>query len=179
MARTYTRDARGRFASKGAGSLTTTLRGAASKRAPRRLEFQRLYHGTSKEAARSIRAEGQRISPYGTFGPGVYATTTKSDAKTYANWRAKGGQDRFGDPFPASKEGPAVLTYRVSKRRVRTDAGHGGDLKGYETRDWIAAGNARRTLAVDGSMGVVIMDKALADRSLIRESGMIRRRRRR
>lgn len=174
MARTYARDSRGRFASKGAGNLTTTLRGA-----PQRLEFQRLYHGTSREAARAIRAEGQNISRYGTFGPGVYATTTRADARAYASWRAKGGKDRFGEPFPASKEGPATLAYRVPRRRIRTDAGHGGDLKGYETVDWIAAGNARRTRSIDGRSAVVVMAKGLADRTLDRSTGKVRAPRRR
>jgi hypothetical protein len=158
---------------------TTSTVGKPLGGSSKKLAFSRVYHGTSQESARGIRSVGHNISKYGSFGPGVYATSSKTAAREYANWRAKGGKDRFGESFAASKVGPAILAYRVPRRKIRTDADHGGNLKGYERGDWVAGGGARRTKAMDGRSDVVIMAKGLADKSLIKSRGTITRRRRR
>jgi len=165
MARTYTRDARGRFASKGAGNLTTTLRGAASGRAPRRLEFLRTYHGTSPAAARSIRQDGYRESAGGVIGPGVYTTRRKSIAQQYAN--------ASSDMSPWTEPGQSgvVMRHRVYRPSI---------LRGELIAEQKAARAAGRAFDDASSpLLTVLLPKAVADRSLVRESGMVRRRRRR
>lgn len=87
--RSYRRDARGRFASGGGGS------------APRRLSFQRVYHGTTPAAAASIKRTGFKVDPDGVYGPGAYAGT-KAVAGMY---------------------GKARVAVRVSKRSLVAAAG--------------------------------------------------------
>jgi len=165
MARTYTRDARGRFASKGASNLTTTLRGAAGGRAPRRLEFLRTYHGTDADAARSIRRGGYRESRGGMFGAAVYTTARRRTAQSYA--------ETAGDPALGGS-GPAVIAHRILKSSIAT-----GKRSRPEYEQLARSGRPVRVDPTESGQNIVMLNKAIADRTIIRESGMIRRRRRR
>jgi hypothetical protein len=160
MGRTYARDSRGRFASKGTGNLTTTLRGAASGRAPKRLEFLRTYHGTGTEAARAIKAGGYRESWGGASGPGVYTSKRKSVAQGYAQ-----AMDVIGGKG-------LVIAHRVPKASVVTVSSDAGQR---------AARAAGRPFFDEDSTNLrtVLLNKATADRTMIRSTGTVRRPRRR
>jgi hypothetical protein len=183
MARKYTRDNRGRFASTGAtargGRLKTasggkrerqtmkaekpkgSLRGGAAtpakpesrSTAPKRLNFTLNYHGTSKWSAGEIRKGGYQPSEVGSYGKGVYATTRKSVAREYAK----------------GTSGGAVLTHRVYKKSVNTAA------TPKEGRKF-----GSKVVHYPGSdLKVTVLSKKDADRTLVRGTGTVRRRRRR
>jgi hypothetical protein len=168
MSRRYVRDSRGRFASTGtAGNLTERLRAASTASAPRRLQFEVLHHGTSSAAAAAIKRGGYRESRDGTLGPGVYAATKRKEARGYARIAESPG---VGD-----KEGP-TLRHRLQKGRhpgVSVEAGQGNWEPGY--RQAQQAKGAGQLVRGAGQMsGVVLMDKARADRTLDRSTGRVR-----
>jgi len=148
---------------------------ASPSSAPKRISYRLAYHGTSREAAESIRRGGYQETRHGTFGPGVYATTSKKAAREYADWRSAGGKNRFGESFAASAKGPAVLVHRVPKSRVNDKP-----LPGYLQRDWVSSmGNARRVdKQATGHSPYLVMGAALANSSLARGTGTIRSARR-
>lgn len=146
----------------------------ASGNAPKRISYKLAYHGTSREAAQAIRKGGYKETKHGTYGPGVYTTTNRKAAREYAQWRSAGGKDRFGTSFSASAQGPAVLTHRVPKRKVSK-----GDGYSYEARQAVSQGGARRLpKSVTKHQTYLVMGQGLADRTLVRQEGRIRRRRR-
>lgn len=172
MARTYARDSRGRFASKGTANLTTTLRGAA--KAEKRLSFKIAYHGTNYAAAKAIKGGKFRESVMGLKGPGVYSSTDKQEATTYAQM----ARNIFSSKAPGDKTA-AIVRLRLPKgspRVVQTS---------YRANDWrqqaeksYAAGQAAYWR--DSSDRAVVLPGALADRYKDRsDGGVIRRRRRR
>ena len=168
MARTYKRDSKGRFAGTGtAANLTTTLRGAASSRAPQRLEFLLTYHGTGTEAAKAIKAGGYRPSVNGLMGAGVYTTTKKAMGRNYAR-SMEDLETGYGGGGGAGR----VIAHRLYRPSVVvTSDGRGG------------AGQPRRPgrPVRDTSLKIspVLLDKATADRTMIRSTGTVRRSRRR
>jgi len=140
-------------------------------KAPKRISYLLAYHGTNKESATAIRAGGYKGTRYGTYGDGVYATTSRKGAREYANWRAAGGKNKFGEAFPASALGPAVLAHRIPKGRINK-----GDLPGYMISDWVKSGKARRvSKQATGHSPYVVMNEQLANRTLVNRSGTIRR----
>lgn len=159
MSRTYVRDRRGRFASKGSANLTTTLRGA-----PKRLQFEVLHHGTSASAAASIKRTGWRESEYGALGPGVYTSSSRRTARKYAELTTIGA-DR--------NQGMVRLRLPKNARNVTPV-----DIEGYASRlaaqrmQQARAGGRRIARAV-GSAGqeTLLMSKAQADRLLDRSTG--------
>jgi hypothetical protein len=140
-------------------------------KAPKRISYLLAYHGTNKESAAAIRAGGYKGTRYGTYGDGVYATTSRKAAREYANWRAAGGKNKFGEAFPASALGPAVLTHRIPKGRINK-----GDLPGYMISDWVKSGKARRvSKQATGHSPYVVMNEQLANRTFVNRIGTIRR----
>jgi hypothetical protein len=140
-------------------------------KAPKRISYLLAYHGTSKESAAAIRAGGYKETRFGTYGDGVYATTSRKAAREYAAWRAAGGKNKFGEAFPASALGPAVLTHRIPKGRMNK-----GDLPGYMISDWVKSGKARKvSKRATGHSPYVVMNEQLANRTLVNRSGTIRR----
>jgi hypothetical protein len=151
------------------------VRGGANANVPQRLAFKLAYHGTSQEAAQAIRESGYKETKYGTYGAGVYTTTNRKAAKEYAQWRSAGGKDRYGEQFPASNKGPAVLVHRLPKQKVSV-----GDPYTYENRQIVESGGARRLgKDVTKHQPYVVMGKGLADRSLVKQASTIRKRLRR
>ena len=165
MARTYKRDAKGRFAATGA----TKAKPASG--APKRLKFENAYHGTSIEAGAAIRRGGYRESSDGNLGPGVYATRKRKEARQYSRIAESPG---VGD-----KPG-AVLRHRIPKGRgVTVGTGPGIWSQGYEAAQ-AAKGRGQIVRAKGGDMdSVLLLSKAQADRSLVKPNSTVRRRRRR
>lgn len=155
MARQYRRDARGRFASVG-----------GSSKAPKRLKFLVAYHGTSRSGAKTIKATGYKESADGKIGPGVYATRSKGVAKAYT-YKGHG------------KEPGAILRHRVamqSVHRVRLDR----ERKAAQATEFkTLIGSGKAVVTRNEWAKVVLMSKEKADKTLIRSSGTVRRRRRR
>lgn len=75
--------------------------------AEHRLRFKLYHHGTDTPSAASIRRTGPRPSPQGSQGPGHYVTSDITKARKYARFKG---------------ENPAVVSYRVPKKRVQTTA---------------------------------------------------------
>lgn len=153
MARKYTRDNRGRFAPAG-----------TSASAPKRLKFLIAYHGTSQSGAKTIKATGYRESADGKIGPGVYATRSTQVAKAYT-YKGHG------------KEPGAILRHRVamqSVHRVRLDkerkTAQAAEFKGL-------IGSGKAVVTRNEWAKVVLMSKEKADATLIRSTGIVRRRR--
>lgn len=159
MARKYSRDNRGRFASSGGGA---TARGRSGT-APKRIKLDVLYHGTTAKAAVAIKSGGYReSSSNGIHGRGVYTTSSKKVAKGYAMM----ANDRSA--------GKAILRHRVPRSRVGT--AREGPNQGRDARELIDAGKgARLSWLADP---VTLMGKGLADKTLDRSSGKISRQRR-
>lgn len=148
--RTYRRDAKGRFAAVNAAG-----------KAPNRLEFLRTYHGTSPDAARAIKSGGYKIGVPGFFGSGIYTSTSKSTARNYA----KGPLDANRNRTPGR-----LVAHRVPKGKVvaAKDSARSATPR-------VKAGKAARLQA----QGIVLMGKALADRTIDRSTGKVRAPRRR
>ena len=154
-----------------AGAAGKMAKPVAASNAPKRLSFKLAYHGTSQEAAQAIRKSGYKESKYGTYGAGVYATTDRKAARAYAGWRSAGGKDRFGESFPASAKGPAVLVHRVPKGKVSK-----GDPYSYENRQIVGNGGARRLgKDVTNDRAYLVMGKGLADSSLAKPRSTVRK----
>jgi hypothetical protein len=143
---------------------------------PKRIAFVRVYHGTSKEAAKSIRSGGYKGTPRGLYGPGVYGSTSRKVAREYADWRAAGAPDMTqkrgrAKVKPNSPSG-AVLTHRISTKRLAREA---GKMDSDARRELVSKGRvagiqARHT----GKRGLfAIMRPDIANRTLIRQSGII------
>ena len=142
----------------------------SAKSAPKRLNFQVLHHGTSKEAAAAIRKDGFKASSDGFLGKGVYFSRDKKVAgyyKSVAEGKTGGG---------------AVLRSRVLKNKVQ-------DVK--QDSFFVASAAAKKSAqgllkkgkvaslrAPDDLQKVVATTAGTANRGLIREGGKIRRRRR-
>lgn len=145
---------------------------------PKRIAFVRVYHGTSKEAAKSIRSGGYKGTLRGLYGPGVYGSTSRKVAREYADWRAAGAPDMTqkrgrAKVKPNSPSG-AVLTHRISTKRLAREA---GKMDSDARRELVSKGRvagiriqARHT----GKRGLfAIMRPDIANRTLIRQSGII------
>ena len=144
-------------------------------KAPRRISYLLAYHGTNKESAAAIRAGGYKESRYGTYGAGVYATTSRKGAREYASWRAAGGKNRFGETFPASALGSAVLTHRIPKTRVNRNDTRAA-FNNMAAREWVQSGRARKlSREWTNHVPYVVMNEQLANRTLVNRSGTIRR----
>jgi len=152
---------------------------ASAKRArdqqkPKRLAFARVYHGTSKEAAKSIRSAGYKETLRGLYGPGVYSTTNKKVAREYASWRAAGSPDmttRAGRS-KASKPGGVILAHRVPKSKLARDINR---MDSTARRQVVASGKAATVGAArTGKPGAfAIMGASLANKTLIKQSGIV------
>jgi hypothetical protein len=152
---------------------------ASAKRAkeqqkPKRLAFTRVYHGTSKEAAKSIRAAGYKETPRGLFGPGVYSTTNKRVAREYADWRAAGSPDMTKRRAKTKTNNPegSVLAHRVPKGKLV----RGMDRMTETARRQIVASGRAATVgaAMTGKSGTfAIMGAGLANKTLIKQSGIM------
>lgn len=81
----------------------------ALKRSGKRIEFVRLHHGSDEDSVKSIKKTGPKPSPKGSEGPGHYVTPQKDKAEKYAEFTSK-----------QRKKKPAVVSYRVSKKRIAT-----------------------------------------------------------
>ncbi len=141
---------------------------------PKRLAFTRVYHGTSKEAAKSIRSTGYKETPRGLFGPGVYSTTSKKVAREYADWRAAGSPDmtRRGAKPKTNNVGGVVLAHRVPKNKLVRGMDR---MTAKERRQIVAAGKAATVgAAITGKSGkFAIMGAVLASKTLIKQSGIV------
>ena len=155
-------------------TVAKSIKPGAGK-APKRISFLLAYHGTNKESAAAIRAGGYKETQYGTYGAGVYATTSRKAAREYANWRAAGGKNKFGEAFPASALGPAVLTHRIPKTRVnRNDTREA--FNNMAPREWVQSGRARKlSKEWTNHFPYVVMNEQLANSTLVNRSGTIRR----
>jgi hypothetical protein len=144
-------------------------------KAPKRISYLLAYHGTNKESATAIRAGGYKETRYGTYGAGVYATTSRKAAREYASWRAAGGKNRFGEAFPASALGPAVLTHRIPKTKVNRNDTRAA-FNNMAAREWVQSGRARKlSKEWTNHFPYVVMNEQLANRTLVNRSGTIRR----
>jgi hypothetical protein len=154
---------------------------ASAKRAkeqqkPKRLAFVRVYHGTSKQAAKSIRSIGYKETPRGLFGPGVYGSTSKKVAREYADWRAAGSPDMTRSKGRAkvksNSPGGAVLVHRVPASRLIRKT---GKMQEKVRREIVSRGRAAAVEASStGKRGsFAIMNASLANKTLIRQSGII------
>jgi hypothetical protein len=165
MARRYKRDARGRFAG-GNGS------------APKRLAFLRVYHGTTRKAAAAIRAGGYKESETGQAGRGVYTSRKRKIADKYAGDNA-GYRD---DGKRITRKG-AVLTHRVFKGKVaKVSAPKQESSRGEfsrSTRQIQKVVRARMAASLDDKYSVVLMNRKMADRTLVKSQGTVRASRRR
>lgn len=130
------------------------------------LRFNRVYHGTSANAAQNIRANGYRPSPTGVFGPGVY-TGNKKMAQQYADSAGR-----------ANGSGGRVLAHRVPAKGSKTVQFEKGNnprvspQKGL-VQDRLRQGKTTRINYGNGSH-VTNLTKAQADRSLIPANGQMR-----
>jgi hypothetical protein len=52
--------------------------------AQKTIKMLRVYHGTTPENAKKIKEKGFNQSEHGTYGPGVYSSTSKNVARRYA-----------------------------------------------------------------------------------------------
>lgn len=139
--------------------------------APKRLKFQVLYHGTSKDAANAIRKGGFKESGDGFLGKGVYFSRDKRVAgyyKSVAEGKSGGG---------------AVIKSRVLKDRVtdvKQDSFFVASAKAKKSaQGLLRKGRSASLQAPDDIQKVVATTAKTANRGLIRETGKIRRRRRR
>lgn len=227
MARKYSRDNRGRFASSGSGGATarggrlktaagdkrqgqtmkaaggqkgtigkskglkkpeTTSRKAAAKTdnkplaattangkrlggSNQKLEFQRLYHGTSKGAADSIRNSGFKKSEDGFLGKGVYFSSDKKVAGYYKS--VAEGKTGSG----------AVLAVRVPKSKinpVQQDSFFvASKAAKSKAQKLVNRNKVVKLQAPDDIQKVVLANEKTANQGLIRSNGTVRRRRRR
>lgn len=90
----------------------------------RRIQYYRVYSGRSPEDAENIKKTGQFRSPIsgGASGPGIYGSTNKNVARTYA--RSGGSSPESGDQN--------VVQMRVPKSDVKiTDSGYEGRLQSF------------------------------------------------
>jgi hypothetical protein len=136
----------------------------------KKLEFQRLYHGTSKEAADSIRSGGFRASSDGFLGKGVYFSSDKRVAgyyKSVAEGKTGGG---------------TVLSVRVPKNKVSTVNQDSFFVASKEAKakaqSLARQGRVARLQAPDDVQKVVLATEKAANRGLVRSTSTIRRRRR-
>jgi len=159
MARTYRRDARGRFA--GGGSKEREV-------APRRINYAVTYHGTSNAAAGAIRSNGHKSSTDGPQGAAVYTTRSRKMANIYTPGYGKGAND-------------VVLRYRVPQSRLSSESiGKYGNMTGRQMDAAIkrSAGMAlkrgrayevRGTREIPNSLKPVVMTAAMANKALVRQ----------
>ena len=106
MARTYKRDARGRFA--GGGSSGKSRRSKPT--APRlRIPSVTVWHGTTPAAAAKIRKGGFRPSEDGVYGNGVYAGT-RAVARQY---------------------GRSAVAIKIPKFKIRDTAGSSRQIRAF------------------------------------------------
>ena len=157
--RTYKRDARGRFSSGGGGGRSA---------APQRLSFSLAYHGTGAKAAEAIRKGGYRPSDGGVFGAGVYASSSRRIARGYG--------DQQPDFLPVGRRGrmapfSGVVTHRIPKPRLQETAGK------RQTRSAVKAGKAAKVKGDE--QGIVLMGKEVADKTMVRSTGKVRKPRQR
>lgn len=149
------------------GSIKPKPKPASAPNAPKRLKFNLLYHGTTADAAKSIRQGGYRESTDGALGPGVYTSRSKKTAENYA-------------------AGAPVLAHRVPRSRMVKQAEVVDFAKIRDPRKiaaitdkytaTIRAGNAA---VAPNKLKVALLGKDLADRTLVKPSSKIRRPRRR
>lgn len=145
--RTYTRDANGRFASTGGGTSSR------KQKAKQQLRFRVVYHGTTPQAAASIKRSGFKVDPDGIYGPGVYAGT-RSVAKMY---------------------GSAVVPVRVQTSTIRKTSGSSRQIRQYaETA--IKKGETVRFPHTVGDTGktqsAYVIPPTGADRGIVRQPVM-------
>lgn len=162
MARRYARDNRGRFTSSGGatargGRLRTA---SGNKRQAQKMKLDLVYHGTkSKEAAASIKAKGYKPSRDGAMGAGVYMSTNKKEAQFYAGKQGK------------------VMAHRLQvERAVNVKVPKQNDLikRHGQAAKAMKAGRVARQIGRD----VLVATPEKANRSLVRDVGKVRRRRR-
>jgi hypothetical protein len=143
---------------------------AAAPNAKKRLNFQVVYHGTSKTAGDAIKKGGFRESKDGFLGKGVYFSSEKQVGSFYKTM----AQNKTG--------GGALLRARVLKSSVKDVkhdsyfAAQAAAKKGAQSH--VKKGKTARLLAEDDLQKVMVTSAANANRGLIRGTGTIRRRRR-
>ena len=153
MARRYKRDAKGRFASAN-----------ASGKAPARIQAKIVYHGTSPDSAKAIRAGGYKpTGKAGLNGPGVYTTARKGEAARYSRQANKGDRG-------------VVLKHRVIVGPANIYRQHRMDLNS-KVQEAVKAGKVAYTTGMASSN--VLMNKKVANRTLVPANGVITPRRRR
>ena len=138
--------------------------------ANQKLEFQRLYHGTSKSAADSIRQGGFKASDDGFLGKGVYFSSSKKVAGYYKS--VAEGKTGAG----------SVLAVRVPKAKVsnvKQDSFFvASKAAKTKAQKLTKQGKVAKLQAADDIQKVVLTNERTANRGLVRSSGTIRRRRR-
>lgn len=138
--------------------------------ADKKLEFQRLHHGTSKAAAESIKKGGFKASEDGFLGKGVYFSSSKKVAGYYKS--VAEGKTGSG----------AVLTVRVPKAKVKDVKQDSFFVASKEAKakaqKVTAKGGVAKLKAGDDIQKVVLTNEGTANRGLVRSTGTIRRSRR-
>lgn len=133
----------------------------AFKRTGKRIGFVRLHHGSDVESVKSIKKTGPKPSPKGSEGPGHYVTPDRKKAEKYAEFTSK-----------QRKKKPAVVSYRVSKKRITkvSDIPKGLTAQQKTTREKPVVQNVRT--------GHVAMDSDYANQRMIRKDQPVIRRKR-
>ena len=150
---------------------------AKEQQKPKRLAFVRVYHGTSKEAAKSIRSTGYKETPRGLFGPGVYGSTSRKVAREYADWRAAGSPDmtrgKGRAKVKSNSPGGAVLAHRVPVSRLIRET---GKMQEKARREIVSRGRAAavETSSTGKRGSFAIMNASRANKTLIKQSGIVR-----
>ena len=133
----------------------------AFKRTGKKISFVRLHHGSDEDSVKSIKKSGPRPSPKGSEGPGHYVTPDKKKAAKYAEFTSK-----------SRKKKPAVVSYRVSKKRItNTDSIPKGLTSQKKT-------TSEKPVVRNTRTGHVAMDSDYANKKMIRKTEPIIRRKR-
>lgn len=131
----------------------------ALKRTGKKIGFVRLHHGSDEDSVKSIKKSGPRPSPKGSEGPGHYVTPDKKKAQKYAEFTSK-----------ERKKKPAVVSYRVQKKKITTtDAIPKGLTSQKKT-------TSKKPVVQNTRTGHVAMDADYANKKMIRKQETIIRR---
>lgn len=160
-------------------SKTSSTKKPIQNQAPKRLEFQRVYHGTDSRSSDAIRSSGYKESRYGAAGAGVYTSSSRSVARSYADNHI----EVYGGKIHNHGR---VLAHRVPKSRIqRMDSPSKADAtpEFHKSQSRIVQSTLadRRSAALlkGDALKTVLMSKEVADRTLVKNTSTVRASKRR
>jgi hypothetical protein len=141
----------------------------------KRIAFQRLYHGTTPDARRSIEANGFRAGTSNVYGRGVYTSTNPNIARAYSESKTNQGLVRLqvpkgsvtrSTPVFSKKKGATNLS-QVSLEARKAVEGKGGKVVRVDNA---SARNERRNVlgTPKGNTDYTVVNKDYANKHILK-----------